>query len=196
MKNKFYTFSVYCLVSIYLISPPAAFATENYLSAGNKYYQSYIKSQNKQDLENAYLNYYKASQTNPSVSSFLGMGIVFIEKNMNAQAKAYLYKAYSIDKNDAATNYYLGILSYNNEEYVKALDYFKISYDLGLAYNYHLNLIMATIYEKVGDFELAKEYYQKAKTLNTENNTYLQNKLLSIDEIKANITKYFDDADE
>lgn len=195
MKNKICVFSVYCLVSAFLNIYLPVYAVEDYLTAGNKFYQSYIKTQNKQDLENAYLNYYKASQTNPSVSSFLGMGIVFIEKNMNSRAKEYLYKAYSIDKNDAATNYYLGILSYNNEEYVKALDYFKISYDLGLAYNYHLNLIMATIYEKVGDFELAKEYYIQAKSLNTEDNTYLQNKLLSLDEIKANIVKYFDDLD-
>ena len=77
---------------------------EHYLIKGNEFYQTYLKTQNKQDLENAHLSYYRASQIAPSASSFLGLGIIFLEKDMLPQAKKYLYKAYSIDEDDPATN--------------------------------------------------------------------------------------------
>ena len=160
----------------------------------NQYFEKYVATQNKQELENAYFNYYKASQVTPSASSFLGMGVVFIEKNMYSRAKIYLYKAYNIDENDAATNYYLGKFYFKNEEFVKALDFYTRAYELGLSNNYDLNLKIATIYEKVGDFEQAKSYYSTVENLNP-NETSVKNKAQYLDNLNTNKIKYVTDWD-
>ena len=83
------------------------------------------------------------------------------------------------------------MLAYVNEEYVKALDLFKIAYDNGLSNNYDVNLKLATIYEKVGDFELAKKFYSTASTLESNNITF-QNNLKNINELELNKNKYFE----
>lgn len=166
----------------------------SYLNKGNQHFEQYVNTQNKQELENAYFNYYKASQTTPCASSFLGMGMVFIEKDMYSRAKIYLYKAYNIDENDAATNYYLGKFYFKNEEFVKALDFYTRAFELGLSDNYDLNLKIATIYEKVGDFEQAKNYYETAQNLNPAD-TSLKNKSQYLDNLNANKIKYFSEWD-
>ena len=66
--------------------------------------------------------------------------------------------------------------------------------EYGLSENYDVNLKMAIIYEKVGDFELAKEYYQKAQKLNP-NDEFLNFKLYNLEELEANKIKYFNDWD-
>ena len=192
MNKKSFVFCVGCIVLLSSFSSCSfAQSGQDYLSKANTFYKNYEVSGNKEDLENAYLYYYKSAQQSPSLAGYLGMGRVFVEKHMYPQAKKYLYSALSIDKNDAVTNYYLAILAYVNEEYVRALDFLKIAYENGLSENYDVNLKMATIYEKVGDFDLAKNFYNSASKLNSLDNQ-LQNKLLSIDELEGNKNKYFE----
>lgn len=154
------------------------------LDSANSYYQNYLTTKNKELLDKAYLNYYKASEIEPSASSYLGMGMVFIEKKMNAQAKKYLYKAYSVDENDATANYYLGLYSYNNEEYLRALDFYKKAYANGLSGNYDVNLKIGTIYEKVGDISKAKRFYESALKLNSSSQE-AKSRLKAIEQLEA-----------
>ena len=164
---------------------------QDYLREANTFYKRYEYSKNKEDLEKAFLCFYKSAQVSPTLESYLGMGKIFVEKNMHANAKKYLYRALSIDKNDGFTNYYLAILAYLNEEYVKALDLFKIAYQNGLADNYDVNLKLATIYEKVGDFELAKTFYSTAMAIDA-NDSNSKNNLKNIDELELTKNKYFE----
>ena len=180
--------------SVLIILSSKVVATEDFLIKGNEYYQSYLEKQDSKDLENAYSNYYKEAQVRPSVSSFVGMGKVLIEQNNYPEAKKYLYRAYSIDKNDAITNYYLAKFSFNNQEYLRALSFFLKAYQNGLANNFDVNVQIATIYEKVGDFELAKKYYISAQNLSKEND-YFGNKIFNLDDMEANKIKYFNDWD-
>lgn len=171
-------------------SPVLADDVSAYLQDGNSYYQNYLITKNKELLDKAYLNYYKATEIAPSASSYLGMGMVFIEKKMNARAKKYLYKAYSIDENDAITNYYLAKYSYDNEDYLKALDFYKKAYSNGLAENYDVNLKLGSIYEKVGDISKARVFYQSALTLNP-NDQEIKNRLSELELLDSNKFKYF-----
>ena len=192
MKKRSFVLGLGCVFLFSGILAPAFAQNElDYLREANTFYKSYEISKNKEDLENAFLCFYKSAQINPTLESYLGMGKVFVEKNMYTNAKKYLYRALSIDKNDAFTNYYLAILAYVNEEYVKALDLFKIAYNNGLSNNYDVNLKLATIYEKVGDFELAKNFYSTAMTLDANNET-VQNNLKNINELELNKNKYFE----
>ncbi len=163
---KFLTVTMF-LTSLLFFPAFANAVSDNYLNSANAYYQNYLTTKNKELLDKSYLNYYKASEVEPSSSSYLGMGMVFIEKKMNAQAKKYLYKAYSIDENDATANYYLALYSFNNEDYLKALHFYKKAYENGLSGNYDVNLKLGTIYEKIGDIRRARKYYKSALTLNS-----------------------------
>ena len=192
MKKRSFVLGLGCVFLFSgLITPSFAQNEFDYLRDANTFYKNYEISKNKEDLENAFLCFYKSAQVNPTLESYLGMGKIFVEKNMYANAKKYLYRALSINKNDAFTNYYLAILAYVNEEYVKALDLFKIAYDNGLSNNYDVNLKLATIYEKVGDFELAKNFYSTAMTLKTSDNSF-QNNIQNINELELNKNKYFE----
>ena len=176
---------VFCVICVILVGC-AVLAYDDagrYLEDGNSLYQSYVETKNLDFLEKSYLNYYKASEIAPSASSYLGMGMVFIEKKNYKKAKQYLYKAYSIDEYDATVNYYLAKFSFENEDYLKALFFYKKAYDNGLAQNYDVNEKIATIYEKVGDVQRSKIFYELALKLNPDSE-YCAKRLLSLDEFE------------
>ncbi len=164
-KKLFFLIFILCFSATFV---KAVEIDEHYLEAGNNYYQEYLANHNTDLLEEAYLNYYKASEIKPTASAFLGMGMVFIEKGKMKQAKQFLYKAFSADANDVITNYYLAKFYFHEENYLRALYFYKQSYENGLAENYDVNLKLAIIYEKVGDIELAKKYYNAACMLNPQ----------------------------
>lgn len=178
------------LITVSISFYSSAAADDKYLVDGNKFYQDYLVTKNKELLEKAYLNYYMSSEKTPSASSYLGMGMVFLEKKMNSRAKNYLYKAYSMDENDAITNYYLAKWSALNQDYLKALDFYKRAYANGLANNYDVNLSIAAIYEKVGDLTNAKKYYQSALRLNA-NSFEAKVGLENIHALEQSKSKYF-----
>lgn len=191
-KNKIKYSLLFVLFSFSACS--ACSLEEDYLTKANNYYKSYVVDKDKHDLENAYYYFYKASLTTPSAKSFLGMGRVFIEKEMYDKAKVYLYKAYNIDKNDAMVNYYIGCYYFKKEEYTKALSFFVRAKELGVLDGFDINYKMATIYEKVGDFELAKEFYAKAQKFNTEDDFFAP-KAQNLDSLDTNKILYFNDWD-
>lgn len=158
---------------------------------GNRYYQNYLITKDKTFLDKAYLHYYKASELEPSASSYLGMGMVFLEKKMYARAKNYLYKAYSVDENDATINYYLAKFSYQNQDYIKALEFYNRAYFNGLSGNYDVNYSIAVIYEKVGDFSAAKKYYKAALRLNP-NSVEVKERMAALELLETNKKKYFE----
>lgn len=160
-----------------------------YLIDGNKFYRDYIVKKNQELLDKAYLNYYKASEKSPSSSSYLGMGMVLMEKKLDSVAKKYLYKAYNIDEQDPATNYYLAKYSEHNKDYLRALNFYTRAYEYGYSNNYDVNYSIASIYEKVGDYEKAKRFYKLAKTLNPDIGD-AQERILIIEKLEQNKYKY------
>jgi len=183
---------VLALIAVFtgIYAPVSADEGSAYLSNGNTFYQNYLITKNKELLDKAYLNYYKASETAPSASSYLGMGMVFIEKKMNARAKKYLYKAYSIDENDATANYYLAKFSYENEDYLKALEFYKKAYANGLSGNYDVNYKLGSIYEKVGDISKARIFYHSALALYPDSSE-VKSRLHALEVLDSNRSKYF-----
>ena len=166
LKKIFFSFFIFSFLAVL-----TGFAVEldtQYLENGNKFYQEYLTTRDVALLDEAYLNYYKASEIRPTASAFLGMGIIFIEKGKMNQAKHYLYKAYSADESDAITNYYLAKFYFYEGNYLRALSFYKQSYENGLAENYDVNLKLGIIYEKVGDIGLAKQHYKIAYILNPQ----------------------------
>ncbi len=147
-----------------------------------------MQTNNVDSLDDAYLNYYKASEIEPSAQSFLGMGMVFLEKKMYPQAKHYLYKAYSIDENDSISNYYLAKFAFHKRDYTRAIYYFKRAYEMGLSDNYDTNYSLGVLYEKVGDLEASKIYYQNAQNLNT--NARLSENINRVNALEKTKEKY------
>ena len=160
-----------------------------YLKNGNKLYQSYLQTKDKEQLDEAYRNYYKATEIMPTSSSYLGMGMILLEKDMDKKAKTYLYKAYSVDETDSVTNYYLAKYFEKQEDYLKALIFYKKACEFGLADNYDVNYSIGAMYEKVGDFSLAKRYYQTALKLNPTSEE-IQNRLSVIEVLERNKSLY------
>ena len=160
-----------------------------YLIDGNKYYRDYIIKKNNDLLDKAYLNYYKASEKQASASSYLGMGMVLMEKKLHSVAKKYLYRAYSIDERDPAANYYLAKYSEYNKDYLRALNFYKRAYEYGYSDNYEVNYNIASIYEKVGDYKKAKQFYKLASSLNPEMND-AKERILIIENLEQNGYKY------
>lgn len=186
--------NVLAVIAVFFIICASAEANSSseYLKDGNTFYQNYLVTKNKELLNKAYLSYYKASEIEPSASSYLGMGMVFIEKKLNSRAKKYLYMAYSIDENDATTNYYLAKFSYQNEDYLRALEFYKKAYENGLSENYDVNFKLGSIYEKVGDISKAKVFYQSALLLNPKS-MEVKTRLSELDFTDSNKAKYFSD---
>lgn len=187
------SFLVFCGIVVALSG--VAFAVserEQRLIDANAFYQNYLVTKDKALLNKAYLNYYQSNLIQPTSSGYLGMGMVFIEKKMNARAKKYLYKAYSIDEKDATVNYYLGQFSYQNEEYLKALDFYKRAYDNGLSGNYEVNVKIASIYEKLGDIAVARKFYEAALELNPTSE-FCEERLFQLDSLEHSVYKYLQD---
>lgn len=186
LKKNLSLIFIFCL----LCSVSSANESSIYINNANKFYQNYLVTKNNELLDKAYLNYYKASEITPSSSSYLGMGMVFIEKKLYSRAKKYLYKAYSLDENDATTNYYLAKYSYQNEDYLKALEFYKKAYANGLSGNYDVNLKLGAIYEKVGDISKSRVFYQSALALNP-NSQEAKARLIELDNLECGKNRYF-----
>lgn len=185
------TIFIICAIICFSTTPTLAIAnTEQlYIERGNSLFQEYIRTKNEHSLDEAYKNYFKAIEIAPSSSGFLGMGMVLLEKKLYPQAKTYLYRAYSIDENDAVSNYYLAKFSTHKQEYTKAIDFYIKAYNGGLSENYDINNSLGVLYEKVGDLEKAKTHFEKAYKLNPSDTT-IKNKIASIQILERNKEKY------
>lgn len=88
----------------------------------------------------------------------------YINQEKFVLAENLLKKLYSIEPENAEALYNLGYISFKNEDYEKAIDYFSDSLEYGIC-DYDLCLYLSKSLEKVGELETSELYKQKALEL-------------------------------
>ncbi len=112
--------------------------------------------------------YYILSQIYPAdYYAFTQMARIQDNLLIDKLAKKNYYIAQNLDRYNPYTNFYMGEFHYKREMYYKALNYYLIAYNNGYGENYVTILKLAQLYEKLGDLKKAKEFYQKANSINS-----------------------------
>ncbi len=110
------------------------------------------------------------------------VGVIQDHLNNPKSAKDYFYQAINLDQNHPYANFYFGEYYYRKRSYNEALKHYQIAYHNGYQDFYEINLKLGQLYEKLGDIEKAKLYYNIAKKQNT-NSENLDSKLKSLNKI-------------
>lgn len=110
-----------------------------------------------------YLKLYKKTPTNIDV--LVGLANAYLLSNKNKKAYDYLMQAYNINPDNPKVAAALGDYNYMNEEYIIALEYYKLALLSGYLKDIETNLKTAKCYEKLGDKENAILYYTIVSSL-------------------------------
>lgn len=88
-----------------------------------------------------------------------------------AKAKLYVLKAYNTNPSNPNLQKAMGDFHYSFQEYSTAVEYYKLSLASGNLRDFETNIQAAKCFEKVGDLENAKLYYQISNHLNPSSNS-------------------------
>ncbi len=116
-----------------------------------------LKTQYLKEACDRYLKLYKNSPTDINV--LVGLANTYILMNNDKKAYDYLMQAYNIAPDNPKIAAALGDYNYHREEYVIALEYYKLALLSGYLKDIDTNLKTARCYEKLGDKENATLYY-------------------------------------
>lgn len=150
---------------------------------------------NDQNLKEAYLSqalvkYMLLLSINPKDTiCCTQIGVIHDHLNHPKMAKDYLYQAINIEPNNPFANFYSGEYYFRKRQYYDALKYYLVAYRNGYQNFYEINLKLGTIYEKLGDIEKAKIYFNKARKQNS-NSGNLESKLKSLNSVYYRKTDY------
>ena len=108
------------------------------------------------------------------------IGVIHELNGRKTQAKNYFYRAVNLEKLNPFANYYFGEYYFNIKDYHNALKYYKIALKNGYVSYYEVHNRLATVYEKLGDLQKAKDHYTVSLMVNP-NQKRLNNKLLLLD---------------
>ena len=75
------------------------------------------------------------------------------------QAKSYFFRAINLENLNPFANFYLGEYYFLQRDYNNAIRYYRVAYQNGHEHSSVLNFRLATLYERLGDIERAKGYY-------------------------------------
>lgn len=116
-----------------------------------------LKTQYLKEACERYLKLYQKSPTN--IDILVGLSNAYMLLNNNKKAYDYLMQAYNINPDNPKVAAALGDYNYKNEEYIIALEYYKLALLSGYLKNAETNLKTAKCYEKLGDKDNAILYY-------------------------------------
>ena len=105
----------------------------------------------------------------------------------------YVVKAYNIDPANPNLQKAMGDFHYSFQEYSTAVEYYKLSLASGNLRNFETNLQAAKCFEKLGDLENAKLYYQICNHLDSSSRRVL-NKMRSF--VVQDAPDYFKNKDD
>ena len=131
-------------------------------------------------------------KTPSDIRVLLGLSKTYQVLEDRANAKLYVLKAYNIDPTNPDLQKAMGDFHYSFQEYSTAVEYYKLSLASGNLRNFETNLQAAKCFEKLGDLENAKLYYQICNHLNSSSRVVL-NKMRSM--IVQDAPEYFKNKD-
>jgi len=171
------------------------FSKSEFSKTADFYFKQALKTkdseQKKQLLQVASGQYFILSNLDKNdLHPLVQLGRIYDEENQNNYAKAYFFRALEIDKNDSATNYYLGEFYYTRHDYKRALNYYNIAFKNGFTQDYDILLKLAGIYEKLGDLQKANQYYKKAFIIK-HSDADVADKIRELEDIKYKNTGYY-----
>lgn len=134
------------------------FLADTYYNAEN-YSDSMLLCEQIINENNKYLNAYILSAKN------------HIKQNNNYDAKIDLSKALELDLNNAEAHYLKGLISYNEKQYEKSLDFFKIAITINPAKPEYYEKI-AECYYNLGKYSESYMYYKEAAQIEIGNAKY------------------------
>ncbi len=113
-----------------------------------------------------YMLLLKYDSKNPILATQVGA----IHDNLghSSIAKEYFNRAVNLENLNPFANFYYAEYYFVKKEYNNALKHYLVAYNNGYSNLYEVNLKLATVYEKLGDLDKAKYYYQISQHLNPE----------------------------
>ncbi len=94
------------------------------------------------------------------------IGVILELKGYKTHAKNYFFRAINLEKLNPFANYYFAEYYFNMKDYHNALKYYKMALKNGYGSYYEVHNRLATVYEKLGDLEKAKDHYTVSQMLN------------------------------
>jgi len=145
--------------------------------------KSQIQSDKDFYLHDALRYYFLVTQFNPKlIEARVGLGRVYDALKLDLYAEEHFSAALNLNNRNPKTNFYFANYYFDRDEYMKALYYYKNSYNDGYQKNYELNYKMGIIYEKLADIDNSIKYYSNAVKLKPSN-TELIEKIRLLDEL-------------
>lgn len=142
-------------------------------------------------LQDAMRYYFLLEKINPtSIEAQIGLARVYDELNLDKYAKKHYFNALSFNNQNARVNYYFANFYYKRNDYINALNYYKIAYKYGYSKNYEVNYRLGIIYEKLADIQKSQEYYKYALRIRPKNEL-LVNKIRLLDELNYGNSQYY-----
>ena len=161
-----------------------------------------MKAKLARNQEEAYEYVHKARilyedehEVNPSnIKALLGLSKVNQMLEDRANAKLYLLKAYNMQPSNPKLQKEMGDFYYTFQEYVTAIEYYKLSLASGNLRDFQTNIQAAKCFEKLGDLENASLYYKICNHLDSSSKQVM-NKLNEYDALnRPDYLEQFEDA--
>ena len=144
-----------------------------YLDAAKEIVKDALSEQNEQmkryKVKKA-LKYYKEylKYDEGNIDALLGAGAMATYLGRETEAKNLLMEAYATYPKSPDVHKALGDYSFKFNNFNNAIEYYNLSLASGNLKDYATNIATAVCYEKLGDIERAKQYYEVSLYLNPE----------------------------
>lgn len=166
IKIVFRYFSLF----VFLVCMCNTVFAENCLEAEDllkKAQRASIKEEGYEYINAARKLYTAKYDENPSdIDVLLGLSKTYQMLGQRKEARLYILKAYNMKPYEPSLQREMGDFYYNFQEYSTAIEYYKLALASGLLEDFDTNLITAKCYEKLGDLDNSKLYYQICAHLN------------------------------
>lgn len=136
-------------------------------------------------------SYITATEINPDLIDLYGkIGYIYGRLKKYGLAQSYLNKGLNMDNKNPTVNFYFGGLTFDMQDFNKALKYYKMANKYGYKDKYTVLYRLGETNEKLGDLVKARGFYAKALALRPNNNV-LKLKIRSIDDLKYQNSQYY-----
>lgn len=136
-------------------------------------------------------SYITATEINPDIIDLYGkIGYIYGRLHKYGLAQSYLNKGLNMDEKNPVVNFYFGGLTFDMQNFNKALKYYKAAKKYGYPNRYAVLYRLGETNEKLGDLVKAREAYTAALALRP-NNEELKSKIRLIDDLKYKNSQYY-----
>jgi len=163
---------------------------------GDIYFEQALQAENKKARERTFRHamgkyFLSIKADNKNIHALVQMARIYDHLEKDKYAKQSFYKATNIEYNNPFANYYFGEFYFKRRDFERAMAYFLAAYQNGYENNFELNYRLAVIYEKLGDLENSKRFYNTSYEMNPEKAAEYQQKIQQIDSLNYDKSEYY-----